>query len=177
LDEEGGANRIMTTNDPYYAYMEGSILDEQPLRLLVALHQGALDATRHALGCLESFDIWGRGKAINRVMAILFELLASLDEKKGGEIAQNLKRLYLYMQRQLIEAHSRQVKAPLLEVEKLFGTLNEGWREASERVVTQDIEPATPRASGRVNISEDGYAYADYLARDAEDAATPAFCF
>jgi flagellar protein FliS len=167
----------MTGSNLYQAYIDGSILDEHPLRLLVALHQGALDGTRQAMACLELRDIWGRGKAINRVMAILSELLASLDEKKGGEIAKNLKRLYLYMQRLLIEAHSRQAKAPLLEVERLFGTLTEGWREAAQRVNAEDAEPVSRDTPVAANKFEDAYSYAGYAAKDGEYDARPIVAF
>lgn len=167
----------MSEINPYQAYTEGSMFSGQPIRLVVALYQGALEATRQAVHCLESRDIWGRGKAINKVVAILAELLSSLDEKEGGEIAQNLKRLYLYLQRRLIEAHSRQAAAPLLEVEKLLGIMLEGWREASERGVPQDLSAITSATPGIAKIPEEEKPYADYLGADIEEPANPILSF
>jgi flagellar protein FliS len=185
----------MTANNPYQAYTDGSVLSGHPLRLVVALYEGALDGTRQAVSCLRAHDIWGRGKAINRVIAILSELLVSLDEKNGGEVAANLKRLYLYMQRRLIEAHSRQAAPPLLEVEKLIETMLQGWREAASKVQAQDLshpDQIMPTVAGRPAAGQDGtrlatspaltqtaepQPYADYLAQDAESPASPAFSF
>jgi flagellar secretion chaperone FliS len=186
----------MTGNNPYQAYAEGRLFSEHPLRLVVALYEGALDATRQAVSCLHARDIFGRGKAINKVIAILSELLASLDEKNGGEVAANLKRLYLYMQRRLIEAHARQASPPLVEVEKLIETMLEGWREAASKVNTQDLgtlDQNIPASAGRTAGQDAAYPdtatspamtrtaqpqpYADYLGQDAETPASPVFSF
>ena len=187
----------MTANNPYQAYTEGSVLSGHPLRLVVALYEGALDGTRQAISCLQSRDVWGRGKAINKVIAILSELLVSLDEEKGGEVAANLKRLYHYMQRRLIEAHARQAAPPLLEVEKLLETILEGWREAASKVSAEDsnsadagtldtrlraanshaaslIASATPHAGTH---TEEPQPYADYLGHDADMPVSPTFSF
>jgi flagellar protein FliS len=168
----------MTGGNPYQAYTEGSVFSDQPLRLVVALYEGALDATRQAANCLAIRDIWGRGKAINKAIAICSELLVSLDEEKGGEIARNLKRLYLYMQKKLIEAHSRQAAPPLREVEKLLDTMLEGWREAAASRSAQDrshLPLATLRAAG--SNTEAQQPYADYLGQDVEESASPVFSF
>jgi flagellar secretion chaperone FliS len=192
-----GGNQTMTGNNPYQAYTEGSVLSGHPLRLVVALYEGALDGTRQAVTCLQARDIWGRGRAINKVIAILSELLASLDEKKGGEIATNLKRLYFYMQRRLIEAHARQAAPPLLEVEKLLETILESWREAASKVSVEDLssldaglpgsqrrEAHSPAASHPASAALPSAAqtaepepYADYLGHDAETPASPVFSF
>ena len=116
--------------NPYQAYTDGSIFSDNPLNLVIALYQGALDATRQAESAVRARDIQGRTKAINKAISILTELLVTLDHKRGGEISQNLKRLYSYMQQRLLTAHMRQVPEPIAEVAKLLTTLLEGWRAA-----------------------------------------------
>ncbi len=118
--------------NPYQAYTDGSIFSESPMNLVVALYEGALDATRQAESAVRARDIPGRTKAINKAISILTELLVSLDLERGGEIAQNLKRLYPYMQQRLLHAHIKQVAEPIVEVSNLLATLLEGWREASK---------------------------------------------
>jgi flagellar protein FliS len=185
----------MSGIDPYQAYTEGSVFSDQPLRLVVALYEGALDAARQAAGCLQANDIWGRGKAINKGIAIFSELLAALDEEKGGEIARNLKRLYLYMQRRLLEAHARQAAPPLWEVEKLLETMLEGWREAasnpgvadssldssdqvsSQGVRCQELTRFAPAAPWSVSQPPEAQLYAEYLGQEIETPASPVFSF
>ncbi|HEY3938964.1 MAG TPA: flagellar export chaperone FliS [Bryobacteraceae bacterium] len=135
---------FLNGGNPYHAYAEGAVGGTSPLRLVIALYEGAQDATRRATGCLAAGDIWGRSKAINKTVAILSELLASLDLERGGEIAQNLRRLYSYMQTRLLEAHARATAAPLTEVDRLLGNLLEGWHRAEARQAGETAAQAGP---------------------------------
>jgi len=121
---------VANDQNPYQAYTEGSIFSDNPLSLVVALYQGALDATRQAESAVQAGDIPARTKAVNKAISILTELLVSLDLERGGEIGHSLKRLYSYMQVQLLNAHVRQVAEPFAEVSRLLTTLLEGWRGA-----------------------------------------------
>jgi len=127
--------------NPYQAYTDGSLFGGNPLNQVIALYQGAIDATHQAEAALSARDIMGRGKAINKVNAILTELLMSLDHERGGEISMNLSRLYCYMQTQLLKAHASQLAAPIIEVSSLLTTLLEGWRGAAN-TQTAPKEPA-----------------------------------
>jgi flagellar protein FliS len=164
--------------NPYQAYEEGSVSSQNPLRLVVALYEGALEATRHAARCLESGDILGRSKAVNKALRILTELLVSLDHEKGGEISLALKRLYGYMQTRLLEAHARQSEAPLHEIEKLLTTLVEGWRAASDSLpqITATNQELTTFA-GAPEIETDGMPYAAYWSEPLETGSGAAFSF
>ena len=52
---------------------------------------------------------------------------ASLDKDKGGEIAQNLEDLYIYMERRLIEANRANDASLLDEVSDLLRQIKEAW--------------------------------------------------
>jgi flagellar protein FliS len=166
---------FLSGSNPYQAYMDGDLGSNNPLRLVIALYEGALEATRRAAGCLEAGDIWGRSKAINKTVAILSELLASLDLAKGGDIAQNLKRLYSYMQTRLLEAHARQAAAPLKEVEKLLGTLLEGWHQAAETQAGETM--ALEIVPGRKAETFEALPYAAYFNEVPETLSGMAFSF
>lgn len=166
----------MSDYNPYQAYVEGSVSSQHPIRLVVALYEGALEAARAAARCLETGDIWGRSKAVNKALAILTELLVSLDYEKGGEISLSLKRLYGYMQTRLLAAHASQMVEPLREVEKLLGTLIEGWSAASDSL------PAAGRASEECRAQQDALQleprsapYGGYWMEPAEAASGAAF--
>ena len=123
--------------NPYDAYTEGSVYTDNPLNLVAALYERAIDATQQAVRAIESRDIPSRTKAINKAYEILTELLVSLNHEKGGEVSQNLQRLYGYMQRQLIHGHAKQLAEPIAEVSSLLTTLLEGWRGAARSVTAQ----------------------------------------
>jgi flagellar biosynthetic protein FliS len=54
----------------------------------------------------------------------------SLDPKYE-EISRPLRELYAYMLTRLVEANAKQADAPLAEVERLLGTLLDGWKAAT----------------------------------------------
>jgi flagellar secretion chaperone FliS len=138
--------KSLTNNNPYQAYAEGNLLSGHPLLLVVALYEGAFDSARSARLCLASEDIWGRTKAINKAISILTELMASLNAEKGGEIANNLKQLYSYMQRRLLEAHMKKTAEPIREVEALLENLLDGWRQAANKATSAERESHNPTA-------------------------------
>ncbi len=146
--------------NPYQAYTDGSIFSDDPLNLVVALYQGALDATQQAELAVQAKDIPSRTKAINKAISILTELLVSLDIERGGEIAQNLRQLYVYMQKQLIDAHIRQVGEPIAEVSKLLTTLLEGWRgvqHSSRATAAPTFQVPEVRHSSEVSLNSPIY--------------------
>jgi flagellar secretion chaperone FliS len=116
------------------AYVEGTVLSGNPLEMVDALYEGAIEAVGRARNCLVSGDIWGRAKAISKAVKILTELLVSLDHSRGGEISQNLKRLYSYMQCRLLDAHTLKSEEHLNEVERLLQRILEGWRGAADKM-------------------------------------------
>lgn len=116
------------------AYQAQSILTASPGQLVLMLYDGALRFIAQArAGIAQPEDSPGRIERINaailRAEAIIAELRANLNPKDGGELAENLDRLYDYHLRRLFEANLRKSDEPLLEVETLLGELREGWVE------------------------------------------------
>ncbi|MGH9622329.1 MAG: flagellar export chaperone FliS [Bryobacteraceae bacterium] len=163
--------------DPYRAYVEGSVCDSDPVRLVVALYEGALEATQQARRCLGSEDIWGRAKAVSKAVNILTELATSLDHRKGGEISGNLARLYNYMQKKLMEGHTKKSAAAFEEVEKLLGTLLQAWHTAAEQKQGLPQLLAGPEEASVAAMHEAETPYADYFAEPASGAPELAFLF
>ena len=113
------------------SYFENEILTADPMKLVQLLYRGALDAIGSARGYLASGDIKARSTALSKAINIISELVHSLDHSRGGELSQNLVRVYDYTQRLLIEGNSQQIDAPLAEAERLLSTLLEAWVQAS----------------------------------------------
>jgi flagellar protein FliS len=168
--------------NPYQAYSDGSVFSDNPLNLVIALYQGAMDATRQGQHALESGDIMGRSKAINKAISILTELLVSLDHEKGGEISQNLKKLYSYMQVQLLTAHAHQSPEPMAEVWSLLSTMLEGWRQAVQTPLPAAAAlPALPEPTARqVSVSSSlpsAAVYGGYVEESAMGREQSAYSF
>ena len=108
-----------------------------PHRLIQMLLEGALDKIAVAKGYMERGDIQPKGAQIGAAISILEGLKASLDKEKGGEIAQNLEDLYIYMERRLFEAHVGNDPGLLDEVSDLLKQIKEAWDAIADQAAGQ----------------------------------------
>jgi flagellar protein FliS len=137
-------------------YFEQMILSASPLELVRLLYQQAIASVADAREHLREGRIRERGAAIRKAHAILAELMVSLNPEYAPEIAENLRKLYCYMQERLLEAHMRQIDAPLEETGRLLTTLADGWREegveAESPASTVLASPMPPLAANAIAI-------------------------
>ena len=110
------------------AYQETSIATESKGRLVVMLCDGAIKFMRLAIKELEAKDYEAKGRYIDRAQDIINELNAVLDMESGGEIAANLRKLYVFMSKRLSEANVQRDPQLIREVISLMEELNKGWK-------------------------------------------------
>ena len=127
---------------PYQNYRRVEISTADPTRIIVLLYEGAIKNLNQAIQ-LHPTDREQALAKITRAMDIINYLRESLDHEKGGEIAQNLHRLYDYSRDRLNEAIIQFNEDPLNEVANLFQILVEGWRGISAPAAS-DPEQASP---------------------------------
>jgi len=113
------------------AYQETSIATESKGRLVVMLYDGAIKFMRLAIKELEAKDYEAKGRYIDRAQDVINELNAVLDMESGGEIAANLRKLYVFMSKRLSEANVQRDPQMIREVISLMEELNKGWRAIS----------------------------------------------
>lgn len=110
------------------AYQQTAIGTQSKGRLIVMLYDGAIKFMKLAVAELEAGNCAAKGQYINRAQDILNELNAVLDMEAGGEIANNLRRLYLFMGRRLSEANAKRDPQMIHEVIGLMEELNQSWK-------------------------------------------------
>jgi len=113
------------------AYQEASVTTESKGRLIVMLYDGAIKFMRLAIRELEAQDYEAKGCYINRAQDIINELNTVLDTEAGGEIAANLRKLYVFMSGHLSQANVKRDPQMIREVITLMEELNKGWRAIS----------------------------------------------
>lgn len=129
----------------YQKYKATSIQSASREKLLLMMYEGAIKFTKKAIECGEKKDIAGRGTNIGRAYDIIMELNNTLDHKVGGEVAQNLERLYMFITEQYTQANIKGDVEPLRGVIKVLETLYEGWQQAIEKLKKEESakEPST----------------------------------
>jgi len=120
------------------SYRETQIRTANQGRLIVMLYDAAIRSIGRAC---EALDRGVKGyeaanTAVIRAQDIVGELMVSLDMERGGDIARNLFGLYVFVNRQLMEANLRKERAPLETARKLLTELREAWNAIADTKIS-----------------------------------------
>lgn len=124
----------MTKLSGYQAYQRNKYETASPHKLILLLYDGVVGNIRHARNALERKEHAVAHNHILKTQDILYELMSCLNEAQGGEIARNLKQIYLYCIQQLTRANIRKDPEQLVEVENLVQPLRSAWAEIGKDV-------------------------------------------
>ena len=112
----------------------GLVTDVSPERLVQVMFEHILSHLATAQGCMERItgnlplrDIQAKGVAISKSVRLIGQLEASLDMERGGQIAANLRNLYLYMLDRLTQANVTNDAQIVVEVAGLVRKIKTGW--------------------------------------------------
>ncbi len=121
-------------------YKRKQIESSTPVQLVVLLYDGAIEMINRATKVIEEKpDNWIE-KFHNHLVAaqnIITELTVSLNMENGGDLADNLFRLYEYINHQLVNANIEKKVENLVEVKGLLQTLKDGWVAISTKPTEQ----------------------------------------
>lgn len=115
-------------------YKQTSIKTANRGQLLIMLYEAAIQNVKKATIALENKDIPAKGAAIGKAHDIINELSNTLDFEIGGNIAQDLERLYNFITEQLVRANLENDRKCLDTVLKLLETLHSGWKGAVDQM-------------------------------------------
>ena len=119
--------------DPFRkAYTTNQYASMPPERIVLALFDGILVNLERAIFALDDGDMETRGVALQKALAIVSELQASLDLERGGEIGVSLNMLYSYVSRELVRANLNDDRDAMLYCGRLIQEVREGWCEMVE---------------------------------------------
>lgn len=114
--------------------VQTGIESASPHRLIQMLMEGALEKLARAKGFMQRSDIRAKGQQIGWAISIIEGLKSSLNKAEGGDIAQNLEDLYIYMEQRLIVANRDNDPAILDEVIALMRQIKDGWDGIADHV-------------------------------------------
>lgn len=103
------------------------VTDADPHRLVQMLLEGALGKIAAVKGLMIRNDIAKKGELVSQAISIIVGLRSSLNKSAGGDIAENLDRLYEYMEGQLLQANIKNDTSLLDEVTALLKEVKAGW--------------------------------------------------
>ena len=123
----------MNRTDPWTRYRQVATQPASPGQLVLMLYEGAIGFLERAVHGFSLDDPTECNQTIGnnilRAQAILEELDRSLDVSAGGEFALNLRRLYNYLDRRLMESNRSKQPEGIQEVIQRLSVLRDAWRE------------------------------------------------
>lgn len=135
----------MAQGRPYQAYQNTQVKTSNQKQLIIMLYDGMERFTNRAVKAIKEGDIETAHSYLHRTGQILLELLSTLREDKGGEIAVNLKRLYIYCYEQVVIANLKKDIQMIREVQLVLRHLGEAWRIVGRKDVNLKAGTDGPR--------------------------------
>lgn len=126
--DQKGTN--MYGNTAHSIYAQNNVGIESPEKLISMLYEGVLRFNAQAKKSIKDGNVERRVYWINRSIAIITELIHTLDMQQG-QIAEYLGSLYDYEIKLLGIASAEQDVNKIDEVNNVFRELNAAWKETT----------------------------------------------
>lgn len=117
----------MASRNPYEAYQNNSVTTASPGELTLMLYNGCLKFINLAKHAIENKEIENRNTNIQKAQNIVSELMLTLN--MDVEISKNMRSLYEYLNRRLMEANFKQDISILEEVEEIMTEFRDAWKQ------------------------------------------------
>ena len=110
-------------------YQQAQVQTADRGQLLLLMFDGGLKFLAGAEKALSEGKVPEFAQQLGRAQAVIAELLHTLDHEAGGEIAQNLDRLYRFMLDHLVEANLKKSPEHIGQVRRILGIIADAYRQ------------------------------------------------
>lgn len=140
---------MQTASMHAHAYKETRVKTASQGQIIVMLYDAAI---RNIDQAVEKMDQGGRDldmihNSLARARDIVTELLCALDMEAGGDFAARMFSLYMWFNRQLMDADVQKSREPAVTVRDFMADLREAWARIADTPVVAD------RPAGGVNLA------------------------
>ncbi|HWD93894.1 MAG TPA: flagellar export chaperone FliS [Verrucomicrobiae bacterium] len=138
----------MRAANPWKSYRETATLTAPPGQIVLMLYDGAIRSLERSLPGFSNPDPAEANMTINnnlqRAHEIIRQLNVSLNMQQGGEVAENLRRLYNYLEHRVLESNVKKNPTGVGEVIRHITVLRDAWATmlANQASPVPDNRPA-----------------------------------
>ena len=140
----------MNQKHPWNSYRQIATQTAPPGQLVLMLYEGAIRFLNRALAGFAKEDPAEYHETIHnniqRAQDIVNELNASLNLEAGGELAVNLRRLYLYLDWRLMQSNLKKEPAGIEEAIRRLTVLRDAWSAMLNGQTTTTDDTRSPAA-------------------------------
>ena len=132
---------------------EAAVESDNPHALIAVMYDELLRSMNSFYANLEknSADLELRGKSMSRSLTIIYALQSSLNFEAGGEIAENLFRLYEYARQQLLASAKSEESGGIKGAIGSLAEIRDAWRMTGSQNAGQ--ASGTPQAAAQTGAS------------------------
>ena len=112
---------------PTDTYKKSQIETASPIDLIIMLYDRAIILLDKAINEISEGKYEEKNTSLTKATDIVFELLTTLDNDKGGEIASSLTRLYNFVIREITTANTSLNTKELDNAKRVLSELRESW--------------------------------------------------
>lgn len=120
-----------------HRYRKAQIETASPVQLVLLLYESAIRFCDQALEAMAQKNLSEQNANLLKAEEIIGELIGALNQDAGGELAVNLRRLYLYMLEKLVLANLYDESEGVQQVRDMLRSLHDSWAEAAQRLLEQ----------------------------------------
>ena len=128
-------------------YLAQQIMSASPAKLVAMLYERAITLLRETVAAIEAGDVARRWEANGKATEVVSHLWGTLDRERGGEIAENLNRIYGFMMMRLTMIDVENNAQAAREVIELLEPLRRSWHELANG------EPARAGTENRSDVA------------------------
>ncbi len=140
----------MSTFNRLDAYKETHIKTASGGKLILMIYNESVRQLNIALESIENNKLENASNSIIKTQDLITELIVSLDFEKGGEIANSLFSLYMFFNKQLMEANINKDVDIIKNIKTYLVDLKSAWTQA---VAAAGMANSHDGRSGGINIA------------------------
>jgi flagellar secretion chaperone FliS len=110
-------------------YLVQRINGATPEQLIIMLMEGGQRFLGQAIAAMAKRDVPAKARLVNRVSAIIEELIVQLNHEGGGELVVNLTRIYEWWLNELFEGSQNNQVDRLERIHRQMGEVKASWEE------------------------------------------------
>jgi len=126
----------------YDAYTNSRVNTISKVGLVVMLYEGAIKFLSLAVHSIKEKQFYEKAQNINKSLKIIEELQNSLNFEQGGEISENLNKLYVFFLKEISTAGMKNNQQSLNKVINLLSEMKQSWEKVENQQAVQLAEQA-----------------------------------
>ena len=129
------------------SYKKSQVETADQLSLIIMLYDKAILLLEKAKNEISEKKHEEKHESLTKACNIVFELIQSLDQDKGGEIAASLSRLYGFVVREILDADTNLNIKALDNAKGILSELRESWEGIKSDANIKIPDTNTPEAN------------------------------